>query len=279
MTDDQFKLLMKLIRGNSESPATRAAYLVLVEGKKQIESAKITGASPANVNDALMRYTQVHRQILEAYGLKEMKEPCGYLPRGVDFDDEDRNPAPLNPRKNVMNIELKVDWHPSGNRTLKERGEGKGMWKDCMSPPGLLANSDPRDFYKRVQQYIDTLLGNNVAVEFTDTSTKPASSMGIEIKTSQFVLTLQNLNFDKLAQHHDTLIVDTISQLLQANYPNVYVELVSWLAYREQIQIAHARKHYQGSSEAQIALHWGELARDGRLNVSFNLPHGLSIKE
>lgn len=178
-----------------------------------------------------------------------------------------------------MSIELKVDWHPSGNRTLKERGEGKGMWKDCMSPPGLLANSDPQDFYKRVQQYIDTLLGNNVAIDFIDTSTKPASSMGIEIKTTQLVLTLQNLDFDKLAKHHDTLVVDTISQLLQANYPYVYAELVSWLAYREQIQIAHARKYYPGHTEAEIALHWGALARDGRLNVSFNLPYGLKITE
>lgn len=279
MTDDQFKLLMKLMRGNRESPATKAAYLVLVEGRKQIEAAKMTAASPANVHDAVTRYTQVHQQILDAYGLKEMTAPCGYLPRGVDSSGEDRTPASLNPRKNVMNIELKVDWHPSGNRTLKERGEGKGMWKDCMSPSGLLANSDPLDFYKRVQQYIDTLLDQNVAIDFNDTSTKPASSMGIEIKTTKLILTLQNLNFEKLSQYPEPLVVDTISQLLQANYPNIYTETVSWLAYREQIQIAHARKYYPGKTQAQIALRWGELALGGRLKASFNLPYGLSLEE
>jgi hypothetical protein len=279
MTDDQFKLLMKLIRGNSESPATKAAYLVLVEGKKQVEAAKMTGASQSNVHDALMRYSQVHDQILDAYGLSVSTADCNYLPRGVDLDGEERNPASPNPRTTVMNIELKVDWHPSGNRTLKERGEGKGMWKDCMSPTGLLANSDPQDFYRKVQQYIDTLLSNNVAFVFNDSATKPASSMGIEIKTKQLVLTLQNLDFTKLAQHPEPLVVDSISQLLQANYPNIYTTFVSWLAYREQIQIAHARKVYGNVSQAEIALRWGELARDGKLIVRFDDTYGLSIKE
>jgi hypothetical protein len=103
--------------------------------------------------------------------------------------------------------------------------------------------------------------------------------MGIEIKTKQLVLTLQNLDFTKLAQHPEPLVVDSISQLLQANYPNIYTTFVSWLAYREQIQIAHARKVYGNVSQAEIALRWGELARDGKLIVRFDDTYGLSIKE
>ncbi|WP_223508566.1 hypothetical protein [Pseudomonas sp. BF-RE-29] len=279
MTNNQFKLLVKLIRGNSESPATKAAHLVLVEGVKQGKAAKITGASPSNVHDALVRYSHVHQQILEAYELNVDSGNCNYLPRGVALSDEERIPASATQRAKVMKIELKVDWHPSGRRTLKERSEGARMWKDCLSPAGLFANQDPQDFYAKVQQYIDTLLANNALVEFNDSTTKPASSMGMEIKTRQLVLTLQNLDFDKLSQHPEPLVVDTISTLLQANYPNVYNEEVSWLAYREQIQVAHARKVYGSASQAQIALQWGRSALNGTLVVRFDRTYGLSIQE
>lgn len=178
-----------------------------------------------------------------------------------------------------MKTELKVDWHPSGNRTLKERSEGARMWSDCLKPPGLLANSDPSDFYSRVQQYIDQLLDKNVDVLFTDSATKSAKTLGIAIKTDRVIVTLHNLNFEKLEQHPEPLVVDFISQLLKSHYPNIYSEDVSWLAFREQIQIAHARKYYDRASQADIALHWGQLAKKNQLRVSFDRTYGLIIKE
>lgn len=279
MTNDQFQLLVKLMRGNNESPATKAAQLVLVKGAKQAEAARATGASLANVHDAFLRYSLAHQQILQAYGLGIGSDNCKYFPRGVSSDGEERLPATSTQRAKVMDVELQVDSHPSGNRTLKERNAGERVWRDCRTPSGLFVNPDPQDFYARVQQYIDGLLANNVAVKFTDTSSRSASSMGIVIRSDLPMLSLQNLDFDKLANHPEPTVVDTISQLLQANYPSVHTSLVSWLAYREQIQIAHARHVYANSTEAGIALRWGRLARDGKLKVSFDETYGLDIRE
>ncbi|RMO87703.1 hypothetical protein ALQ32_01493 [Pseudomonas syringae pv. tagetis] len=178
-----------------------------------------------------------------------------------------------------MKTQLKVDWHPSGNRTLKERGEGARMWNDCVTPTGLFVNSDPIEFYTQVQKYVDQLLDKNIAVTFTDCSTKPAMSMGIEIKTDRVVVSLDNLDFEKLAGHPEPLVVDFISQLLQSKFPKIYSEEVSWLAFREQIQIAHARKVYENASQSEIALRWGMLARDNGLVVRFDRTYGLKIQE
>lgn len=41
-------------------------------------------------------------------------------------------------------VELVVDWHPSGNITLKERSEGTGMYRD------IFTNRDKSKFYRAV---------------------------------------------------------------------------------------------------------------------------------
>lgn len=45
-------------------------------------------------------------------------------------------------------VELTVEFHPSGSRTLKEREQGKGMGRDL--PPPLFANGDAAEFYRAV---------------------------------------------------------------------------------------------------------------------------------
>ena len=49
-------------------------------------------------------------------------------------------------------IAMRVDWHPSGNRTLKERVGTTGLFKDCKGP--LFANSDATEFYRAVAKQI-----------------------------------------------------------------------------------------------------------------------------
>ncbi|MBN3237208.1 hypothetical protein [Pectobacterium versatile] len=280
MTSEQFELLVKLTRGNRDSAATKGAYLVLVEGMKQGEAVKATNSSPANVHDACVRYVQAHEQILYAYGINVNESPCIYFPSGVISNEQERTPMPVhrNYRGNIMNISLKVDWHPSGNRTLKERKEGARMWRDCDSSHDLIANSDSKKFYSAVQRYIDTLIANKVSVDFTDSATKPASSIGIKIKTNAPTLTLNNLDFDKLSQSpNPQVIIDTIAKLLQIHYPNIYIQPISWLAYREEIQKAHARKLYGDRTQPEIAISWGNLAKKGLLHVSFDESLGLNI--
>ena len=45
-------------------------------------------------------------------------------------------------------ITVQVDWHPSGNRTLKERIGPTGLFKDCKGP--LFTNSNAAEFYRAV---------------------------------------------------------------------------------------------------------------------------------
>lgn len=52
-------------------------------------------------------------------------------------------------------IELKVDFHPSGRRTLKERPVG-GIWQD--GPGELFGNMDRSAFYRAVCERISDLL-------------------------------------------------------------------------------------------------------------------------
>lgn len=49
-------------------------------------------------------------------------------------------------------ITIQVDFHPSGNRTLKERIGSKGLFKDCKAP--LLTNSNAAEFYRAVAKRI-----------------------------------------------------------------------------------------------------------------------------
>ena len=46
-------------------------------------------------------------------------------------------------------IEIQIEDHPSGNRTMKERAPGDSTWVDVREP-GLLANSDAASFYQLV---------------------------------------------------------------------------------------------------------------------------------
>jgi hypothetical protein len=49
-------------------------------------------------------------------------------------------------------INMKVDFHQSGNRTLKERIGAKGLFKDCTG--ALFANPDAAEFYRAVAKRI-----------------------------------------------------------------------------------------------------------------------------
>lgn len=66
-------------------------------------------------------------------------------------------------------IELQVDHHPSGNRTLKQRISGESTWIDLRN--GLFANDDSASFYKGVVKHISELTTQgNVVTNLTDTS-------------------------------------------------------------------------------------------------------------
>jgi hypothetical protein len=49
-------------------------------------------------------------------------------------------------------ITIQVDWHPSGNRTLKERIGPTGPFKDGKGP--LFSNSNAAEFYRAVAKQI-----------------------------------------------------------------------------------------------------------------------------
>lgn len=279
MTNEQFELIVKLIRGTPDSPATKAARMVLVEGIKQKEASDLSGSSPSNVKDAVVRYKQIHEQILNTYSAQLINSTCNYSSIEVSLV-EDAHPHVASTRSNNMQTELKVDYHPSGRHTLKERAYSDRNWKDVNSI-GLIANQNARDFYARVQAYIDVLNSKGTNVSFVDCSEKPASDFGIVVSTvnEKPILTLDNIDWDKVAKSPEPAVVDVLSQLLQERFWNIHTTEIAWLAYREQILIAHAREIYGKASKADIAIHWAQLARQGRLKVSFDLSYGLKISE
>lgn len=65
-------------------------------------------------------------------------------------------------------VELKVSWHPSGNRTLMRRPKGKDMWTDYPTGSDLLANPDMAKFYRATAQAIATLNDEGFAVKYLD---------------------------------------------------------------------------------------------------------------
>lgn len=67
------------------------------------------------------------------------------------------------PRK----IELVVDWHPSQRWTLKEREEGKGMYRDLDGD--LFANNDKASFYRAVAKELNDRQQGGQTVLFKDT--------------------------------------------------------------------------------------------------------------
>lgn len=66
-------------------------------------------------------------------------------------------------------IELKVDWHPSGNRTLKQRNQGDSMWEDVQTPRGLLANDNDGIFYRQVAKHLSSLSARGIQFHYDDT--------------------------------------------------------------------------------------------------------------
>ncbi|WP_052719956.1 hypothetical protein [Pseudomonas ogarae] len=69
-----------------------------------------------------------------------------------------------------MNLELQVDWHPSGNLTLKQRVAGEAMWTDIREPSGVWANSDHAEFYRVTARYIYELSTQGHKLNYRDSS-------------------------------------------------------------------------------------------------------------
>lgn len=67
MTSEQYDTLVKLMRGDPESPANRAARRVLVDGLSQAEAGRETGASRSTVHLTVKRYADGDRMVREAY--------------------------------------------------------------------------------------------------------------------------------------------------------------------------------------------------------------------
>lgn len=61
-------------------------------------------------------------------------------------------------------IELQVDWHPSGNFTLKERNIGDLLWTD-VSGKDFFCNSDEGSFYRAVARRLTDYASKGIFVE------------------------------------------------------------------------------------------------------------------
>lgn len=66
-----------------------------------------------------------------------------------------------------MPVELKVDLHLNGRRTLFQRRAGEHDWTE-ISEAGLIANPDPSDFYRRTAGYIGNIAAKGIKVYYTD---------------------------------------------------------------------------------------------------------------
>jgi hypothetical protein len=67
LSDAEFRLIVKQMRGNMEDKATRAAYLVMVDGMSQKAAFEQCGSSAANVNGAIQKITIRHKEIMDVY--------------------------------------------------------------------------------------------------------------------------------------------------------------------------------------------------------------------
>jgi transposase len=70
MTNDEFECVTRLKRGDLNSPANRAARLVLVDGLSQADAMRKTGATRSTVCDAVRRYLDADVDIRDAYRIK-----------------------------------------------------------------------------------------------------------------------------------------------------------------------------------------------------------------
>lgn len=67
-------------------------------------------------------------------------------------------------------IEMQVDYHPSGRYTLKERSPGTVMWID-VNELGLYGNTDQVSFYREVAKRMASHSGQGVVVvSYVDTA-------------------------------------------------------------------------------------------------------------
>ncbi|NNB33906.1 hypothetical protein HBN88_07860 [Pseudomonas fragi] len=67
MTSGQYDVLIKLMRGDTKSPASRAARLVLVDGISQADAMRETGASRTTVHLTVKRYSEAYELIKSAF--------------------------------------------------------------------------------------------------------------------------------------------------------------------------------------------------------------------
>lgn len=70
MKGNQYDVLVKLMRGNPESAANRAARRVLVDGIAQADAMRETGATRSTVGDAVVRYRDAYQEICEVFDVK-----------------------------------------------------------------------------------------------------------------------------------------------------------------------------------------------------------------
>lgn len=69
ITGEQFDALVKLMRGSPQSSGTTAARRVLVDGIRQAEAMRETGASRSTVFLCAERYREAHEQVAAAYSV------------------------------------------------------------------------------------------------------------------------------------------------------------------------------------------------------------------
>lgn len=67
ITSGQYDVLIKLMRGDTKSPASRAARLVLVDGISQADAMRETGASRTTVHLTVKRYSEAYELIKSAF--------------------------------------------------------------------------------------------------------------------------------------------------------------------------------------------------------------------
>lgn len=67
MTSEQFVVLVKLMRGQLDSAANKAARRVLVDGISQADAMRETGASRSTVSLTVQRYLEAYNLIRAVY--------------------------------------------------------------------------------------------------------------------------------------------------------------------------------------------------------------------
>lgn len=71
MKEEQFDVLVKLMRGNPESPANKAARRVLVDRWTQAAAHHETMATRQTISDAIKRYTEAFEMVSAAWAPKK----------------------------------------------------------------------------------------------------------------------------------------------------------------------------------------------------------------